>query len=233
MRLMDEQYTKTPFYGARRMMAMLRQKGHQVNIKRVRRLFHLMGIEAVYPKRNISKPHPDHLIYPYLLKGLDVLHPNHVWSTDITYVRLIHGFVYLMAVIDWFSRYVLDWAVSINLEADFCIETMKRILERGNRCDIFNSDQGSQFTTPRFTEPLLGAGIQISMDGRGRVFDNIFVERLWRTVKYEDIYLKDYSTVDEVKRGLDSYFRFYNHERFHQSLDYRTPYDVYMNGGRT
>ncbi len=181
MRLPDEQYTRTPFYGVLRMVAYLRSLGHKVNPKRVRRLLRTMGLEAVYQKPDTSKPNPEHTIYPYLLRGLVIDRCDQVWSTDITYVRLASGFVYLMAVMDWYSRYVLGWALSTTLDADFCIEAVSNILER-RQCDIFNTDQGAQFTTPRFTRPLLAKGIKVSMDGRGRASDNIFVERLWRTV---------------------------------------------------
>jgi putative transposase len=227
MRLLDEQYTRTPYYGVLRMAAWLRSLGHAVNPKRVRRLLRTMGLEAVYPKPGTSQPNPAHEVHPYLLRGLAIDHCDHVWSTDITYVRLASGFVYLMAVIDWYSRYVLGWALSTTLDADFCIEAVGNLLER-RRCEIFNTDQGSQFTTTRFTRPLLDKGIQVSMDGRGRALDNIFVERLWRTVKYEYVYLQEIPTVREAWLGLRDFFHFYNHERFHQSLDYRIPAQVYF-----
>ncbi len=230
MRLLDEQYTRTPYYGVLRMVAYLRSLGHKVNPKRVRRLLRTMGLEAVYQKPNTSRPNPEHTIYPYLLRGLAIDRCDQVWSTDITYVRLASGFVYLMAVIDWYSRYVLGWALSTTLDADFCIEAVGKILER-RQCDLFNTDQGPQFTTPRFTRPLLDRGIKISMDGRGRALDNIFVERLWRTVKYEYVYLQEIQSVREVWLGLRDYFNFYNNERFHQSLDYRTPAQVYFGEG--
>jgi len=227
MRLLDEQYTRTPCYGVLKMMAYLRTQGYQVNAKRVRRLLRIMGLEAVYQKPNTSQPNPEHKVYPYLLRGLVIDRCDHVWSTDITYIRLASGFVYLMAVIDWYSRYVLDWALSTSLEADFCIETVGNLVER-KQCEIFNTDQGAQFTTSRFIQPLLNKGIKVSMDGRGRALDNIFVERLWRTVKYEHVYLQDRQTVQDTWLGLRDFFNFYNHERFHQSLDYRTPADVYL-----
>lgn len=227
MRLLDEQYTRTPYYGVRRMAAYLRHLGYSVNPKRVRRLLRLMGLEAVYPKPNTSQPNPEYRVYPYLLRGLTIDRCDQVWSTDITYIRLAGGFVYLMAVIDWYSRYVLGWALSTTLEADFCIEAVETLLKE-RRCEIFNTDQGAQFTTRRFTQPLLDNGIQISMDGRGRALDNIFVERLWRTVKYEYVYLQEIRTVQEARLGLQDFFHFYNHERFHQSLDYRTPSGVYL-----
>jgi putative transposase len=227
MRLLDEQYTRTPCYGVLKMEAYLRSLGYEVNIKRVRRLLRTMGLEAIYQKPNTSKPNPEHKVYPYLLRGLVIDHCDQVWSTDITYVRLASGFVYLVAVIDWYSRYVLGWALSTTLDADFCIETVGNLLEH-RKCEIFNTDQGSQFTTPRFTLPLLDKGIKVSMDGRGRALDNIFVERLWRTVKYEYVYLQDIQTVQEAWLGLRDYFLFYNNERFHQSLDYRTPAQIYL-----
>lgn len=209
------------------MMAYLRTQGYQVNAKRVRRLLRIMGLEAVYQKPNTSQPNPEHKVYPYLLRGLVIDRCDQVWSTDITYIRLASGFVYLMAVIDWYSRYVLDWALSTSLDADFCIETVGNLVER-KQCEIFNTDQGAQFTTSRFIQPLLNKGIKVSMDGRGRALDNIFVERLWRTVKYEHVYLQDRQTVQDTWLGLRDFFNFYNHERFHQSLDYRTPADVYL-----
>lgn len=227
MNLLDEQYTKTPFYGVEKMAIYLGEVGHPVNVKRVRRLLRKMGLEAIYQKPNLSKPNSEHKIYPYLLRNVPITRCNQVWSTDITYVRLRQGFVYLMAIIDWHSRYVLNWRISTTLEAEFCIETLEETLEQG-RCEIFNTDQGCQFTTKRFTEPLLAKGIKVSMDGKGRALDNIFVERLWRSVKYEDIYLKDYGDVQSVKLGIDEYFKFYNHQRYHQSLDYKRPAEVYF-----
>ena len=227
MNLLDEQYTKTPFYGVEKMTIFLNEIGHHVNVKRVRRLLRKMGLEAIYPKRNLSKANLEHKIYPYLLRNMAIIRCNQVWSTDITYIRLRQVFVYLMAIIDWYSRYVINWKISTTLEADFCIEGLKESLENCY-CEIFNTDQGSQFTSNRFTEPLLAADIKISMDGRGRALDNIFVERLWRTVKYEDVYLKDYASVQDVKLGLEKYFMFYNEERYHQSLSYKTPAEIYL-----
>jgi len=226
MCLLDEQYTKTPFYGVRRMTAALRQLGFTVNPKKVRRLLRIMGLEAVYPKPNLSRPNREHRIFPYLLKGLDISIKDQVWSTDITYVRLEKGFIYLMAIIDWFSRYVIEWQISTTLEADFCIEALQRALRVG-KPQYFNTDQGSQFTCLRFTKPLLENGILVSMDGRGRALDNVFVERLWRSVKYEAIYLSDYQTVKEAENGIGEYFDFYNNRRLHQALDYKTPADIY------
>jgi len=226
MRLLDEQYTRTPFYGIRRMTAWLRTPGYIVNHKRVQRLLRLMGLEAIYQKPRLSRPAPGHHIYPYLLRGVKMARVNQVWSADITYIRLRHGFIYLVAIIDWFSRYVLAWEVSVTLESDFCRSALERALRRG-RPEIFNSDQGVQFTSTAFTERLLTEGIPISMDGRGRALDNIFVERLWRTVKYEEVYLKDYQRVPEAISGLGTYFNFYNGERLHQALNYQTPEAVY------
>ena len=230
MRLLDEQYTETPFYGVKRMTAYLRGKGYRINPKRVRRLLRLLGLEAIYPQPNTSQANPEHVIYPYLLRHVVITHCDHVWSTDITYIRLAKGFVYLMAVIDWHSRYVLTWSLSTTLEADFCIEAVESLLLQGRRCEIFNTDQGAQFTTPKFTKPLLDGDIKVSMDGRGRALDNIFVERLWRSVKYECVYLQDFQTVQNARIGLKAYFEFYNHKRLHQSLDYKTPAQVYFAG---
>lgn len=229
MQLLDEQYTRTPFYGVLRMTAWLRSQGHLVNPKRVRRLLRKMGLEAIYQRPDTSKPSPDHQVFPYLLRGLEIKRCNQVWSTDITYIRLAHGFVYLMAVIDWYSRYVLNWALSTTLEADFCIEAVSELLDH-RTCEIFNTDQGAQFTTTRFTRPLLNRQIKVSMDGRGRALDNIFVERLWRSVKYEYVYLQELQSVQQAREGLAEYFRFYNQERLHQSLNYKTPEQVYFAG---
>jgi len=226
MRLLDEQYTRTPYYGVLRMTAWLNREGYEVNPKRIRRLLRKMGLETIYQKPNTSKNNSEHKIYPYLLRGLDINKVNQVWSTDITYIRLNAGFVYLMAVIDWYSRYVLGWSLSTTLDADFCIDEVGRILNT-QQCEIFNTDQGAQFTTPRFTEPLIAQDIKISMDGRGRALDNIFIERLWRTVKYEHVYLQDIASVADARSGFETYFQFYNHERLHQSLDYKTPAEVY------
>jgi putative transposase len=227
MRLLDEQYTRAPFYGSRRMREWLATQGHAVNRKRVSRLMALMGIEAVYPKPKLSQPGEGHRIYPYLLRGTRVARVNQVWSTDITYIRMAQGFLYLVAVMDWFSRFVLSWSLSLTMEVDFCVEALKRALRRA-KPDIFNSDQGSQFTSEKFSTELEARDIAISMDGRGRCMDNIFVERLWRSLKYEEVYLKDYASGTEARAGIQRYFRFYNHERLHQSLDYRTPAAIYM-----
>jgi putative transposase len=230
MRLLDEQYLKTPFYGYPKMTEYLRKQGYWVNPKRTTRLMNLMGLQAVGPKRQMTRNEPDHKVYPYLLRNVPITRTNQVWSADITYVPMSHGFMYLVAILDWFSRYVLSWKLSNTLDNIFCLKALEIALELG-KPDVFNTDQGVQFTSRSFTENLESAGVKISMDGRGRVFDNIFIERLWRTVKYEDIYLKNYITVMELNRGLEQYFRFCirynNNERFHQSLDYRTPNQVY------
>jgi len=228
MEMIDKQYLRTPFYGSRKMVVYLKREGYFINRKRVQRLMRLMNIQAVYPKHNLSKNRQEHKIYPYLLKGVNIDRPNLVWSTDITYIPVSQGFLYLVAIIDWYSRYVLSWRLSNTLDVSFCIDALEEALEKGSP-EVFNSDQGSQFTSNGFTEMLLSKEIKISMDGRGRVFDNIFIERLWRTVKYEDIYLKGYETGKDVKEGLSAYFPFYNNERFHQALEYRTPEKVHYN----
>jgi putative transposase len=230
MRLIDEQYTRAPFYGSRKMTRWLRTEGYLVNRKRISRLMEVMGIEAVYPKPKLSQPGEGHKIYPYLLRGITVGRVNQVWSTDITYIRMAQGFVYLVAVMDWFSRYVLSWSLSLTMEIDFCMEALRSALRRG-RPEIFNSDQGSQFTSEKFTAELAAKEIAISMDGRGRCMDNIFIERLWRSLKYEEVYLKDYESVMEARTGIERYFRFYNQERIHQSLEYQTPAAIYLARG--
>jgi putative transposase len=227
MRLIDEQYLRTPFYGWPRMTAYLCREGHAVNHKRVQRLMHKMGLQAIYPKPKTSSSGKGHTIYPYLLRGLEISRPNFVWSADITYVPMHQGFMYLVAILDWYSRYVLTWQLSNTLEGYFCLDALQQALQKG-RPEIFNTDQGAQFTADAFTTCLANAGIQISMDGRGRALDNIFIERLWRSVKYEDIYLKDYAAVPALEAGLADYFRFYNEERPHQSLDYRTPAEIHF-----
>jgi putative transposase len=231
MRLIDEQYTACPFYGSRRMTEWLTQRGEEVNRKRVRRLMRTMGLEAIYPKPRTTIAGKGHKVYPYLLRGVVIGRPDQVWSTDITYVPMATGFMYLAAVIDWFSRYVIAWRLSNTLDGSFCVEMLEEALE-GGRPEVFNTDQGAQFTAEAFTSRLEGAGVAVSMDGRGRALDNVFVERLWRTVKYEDIYIKGYESVAELRRGLARYFAFYNGERLHQSLGYSTPAAVYR-GGRT
>lgn len=236
MRLLDEQYTRTPYYGSPKMTLWLRKEGYPVNRKRVERLMNLMGLQAIYPKPNTSRPHPEHKIYPYLLRGVKIERADQVWSADITYIRMRAGFLYLVAVIDWFSRYVLSWRLSNTLDSSFCVEALEAAL-RVKQPEIFNTDQGSQFTSGEFIGLLEDRQIAISMDGRGRCLDNIFVERLWRTVKYEEVYLHDYQTPAEAYLGLKKYFEFYNTERFHQALGGRKPYEVYnfesKNAGRS
>ncbi len=227
MNLIDGQVTPPPFYGSRKRVVFLGTKGYVVNRKRVQRLMHEMGIQAIYPGPNTSQRQMEHVIYPYLLRGLMIERPNHVWSADMTYVRLLNGFAYLVAILDWFSRYVLAWRLSNSLETVFCTEALEEALQIGDP-DLFNTDQGCQFTSADFTGQLQRRDIRISMDGRGRALDNIFVERLWRSVKYEDIYLKGYQTVTEAQEGLKHDFQFYNNERFHQSRRVRTPREVYM-----
>lgn len=228
MNLLDEQYTKTPFYGVRKMTAWLSEvKKENVNVKRIRRLMRLMDLETIYQKPRLSLAAAGHQVYPYLLRGVPITQKDQVWSTDITYIRLLGGFVYLVAIIDWYSRYVISWEVSTTMETDFCVSTLERALALG-RPQIFNTDQGAQFTSHAFTGILKEHGIAISMDGRGRALDNIFVERLWRSVKYEEVYLHDYADVPQAIKGLGRYFKFYNHERIHQSLDYKTPAAVYQ-----
>jgi len=223
----DRQYTETPFYGVERMTAQLERDGLVIGHNRVRRLMRLMGLMAIYPKPNGSKSHPEHGIYPYLLRDVTIERANQVWSADITYIRLVAGFLYLVAILDWFSRYVLSWALSNTLDSLFCTEALERAL-RIARPQVFNTDQGSQFTSRDFTSILERAGVSISMDGRGRVFDNIFSERLWRTVKYEEVYLNEYRDGRQATEGLGRYFDFYNNRRPHQSLGYRTPAEVYF-----
>ena len=228
MRLIDEVYTQCPFYGSRRITAQLnREHDENRNRKRIVRLMRLMGIRGIAPGPDTSRPHPEHKIYPYLLHGVEVGKVNQVWSTDITYIPMHKGFMYLVAVIDWFSRYVLSRGLSNTLDTAFCLDALERALTVDTP-DIFNTDQGVQFTSQAFTGALLDKGIKISMDGRGRALDNIFVERLWRTVKYENIYLNDYRTVPELRCGLKDYFAFYNQKRLHQGLNYQTPAEVYF-----
>ena len=226
MRWIDAQYLQTPYYGSRRMTAALAAEGFGVNRKRVQRLMRVMGLEGLQPKRTTTTPAPGHRIFPYLLRNVAISHPDQVWSADITYIPMRGGFVYLTAVIDWFSRYVLSWQLSNRLEGRFCLEALDAALAHAQP-KIFNTDQGTQFTCEAFTNRLLDRAVAVSMDGRGRALDNVFIERLWRSVKYEDIYLKDYASVDEVYDGLSAYFEKYNHERHHQALDYLTPAKVY------
>jgi putative transposase len=229
MRLIDEQYLKTPFYGSRRMTVFLERRGEAVNRKRIRRLMAIMGLEALHPKPRTTTAAPDARAYPYLLRDRVLTHINEVWSSDITYIPMKHGFMYLTAVIDWYSRYVLSWRLSNTLEGRFCLEALDEALTLG-RPEIFNTDQGSQFTSREYTGRLEEAGVAVSRDGRGRALDNVFVERLWRSVKYEDIYIKDYGQVNELESGLTAYFRFYDEDRPHQSLGYRTPGEVHRAG---
>ena len=227
MGLIDREYTEHPFYGRRKMTLYLCGQGYDVNPKRVRRLMKKMGVEAIYPKPRTTVVDREHRVYPYLLRGVEITRPNQVWSTDITYIPMKNGFMYLTAVIDWYSRYVLSWQLSNTLDTHFCIDALQQALQAGQP-DIFNTDQGSQFTSLAFTSVLEAAEIRISMDGKGRALDNIFVERLWRSVKYEDIYLNHYATVPALYTGLHTYFHFYNQERPHQSLENRTPAAVYQ-----
>ena len=226
MRLIDEEYTRHPFYGARRLSDWLGDQGEPAGRERVGRLMRILGLEAIYPKKRLSLENKKHKKYPYLLRGLRIDRPDHVWCSDITYIRLRGGFVYLTAVMDWHSRFVLSWDLSITMDCEFCVSTLDNALERG-RPEIFNTDQGSQYTSGDFIGRLKQDDIRISMDGRGRCFDNIMIERLWRSVKYEEVYLKDYNSVRDCRESLRAYFQFYNHERRHQSLERRTPWDVY------
>lgn len=225
---LDEEYTRHPFYGTRRMTQYLCGCGYAVNRKRVQRLMRKLGLAGMAPGPNTSKAHPQHKLYPYLLRGVAVIRPNQVWSTDITYIRLLHGFVYLVAIIDWYSRKILSWRLSNTMDAGFCVDCLEEAIKNYGTPEIFNTDQGSQFTSDSFTGVLIKNGITISMDGRGRALDNIFVERLWRTVKYEDVYLKKYENMPDLLLGLTHYFLFYNEERLHQSLGYTTPDVVYQ-----
>ena len=235
MHAIDEIYTRLPFYGSRRISKELRRaKGIVVNRKRVQRLMRKMGLEAIYPRPNVSRANKAHKKYPYLLRGVEITRPNLVWASDITYIRIERGFMYLTVVMDWYSRSVLSWRLSNTLDSSFCVEALEEALGRYGRPEIFNTDQGSQYTSESFTKVLLDEGIQISMNGKGRALDNVFVERLWRSVKYEEVYLRSYSMVQEVRSGLKEYFRFYNQERMHQSLDYQVPMAVYFDnqGGK-
>jgi putative transposase len=227
MRRIDEQYLRTPFFGSRKMAQWLGREGQAVNRKRVQRLMRQMGLEAIYPKPRTTQRHAEHKIFPYLLRHVAIVRPNQAWSTDITYVPMRMGFLYLAAIMDWYSRKVLAWRLSNTLDGSFCLEALEEALALHERPEIFNTDQGVQFTSVAFTGRLQAAGIAISMDGRGRALDNVFVERLWRTVKYEEVYLKDYATAWEAERNLRAYFGFYNDERPHQSLENHTPAEVY------
>ncbi len=232
MALIDRQYTARPFYGSRRMTAWLKTQGHEVNRKRVRRLLGILGLEAIHPRPRRRGDGQPHRVFPYLLRGVAVDRPNQVWSADITYLPLTGGFMDLAATIDWYSRYVVAWRLSNTLDGQFCWDMLDEALSRRTP-EVFNTDQGVQFTAQAWTDRLEGAGVAVSMDGRGRAADNVFVERLWRTVKYEDVYLKGYESVPDLERGLAAYFAFYNGERLHQSLSYRTPAEVYSGGRKT
>jgi putative transposase len=228
MHLIDEIFTRRPFYGKRRMCVELNRRGMDIGIKKTRSLMNMMGLEAVYPKPNTSRSHPEHRKFPYLLRGLSITKPNMVWASDITYIRMLNGWTYLTAIMDWFSRFIVAWELSIALEAEFCTSALRNGLEQYPKPDIFNSDQGVQFTSREFVTTLQGNDIRISMDGRGRCFDNIFTERLWRSIKYEEVYLNEYASVQDAVAGLGKYIDFYNYERPHQSLSYQTPAEVYF-----
>jgi len=227
MRRIDEIFTKWPFYGSRRLVEELRGEGYIVNRERVTRLMRLMGIEAIYQKPNTSRKHPRHKIYPYLLKNLTIDRSNQVWCADITYIPMAHGWVYLVAVMDWFSRRVFAWRLSITMETDFCVEALQEAMDRYGKPEIFNTDQGVQFTAAAFIETLQAQGVRISMDGKGRFLDNIFIERLWRSLKYEEVFTHAYASVAEARIGIGSWINFYNDERKHQSLGYRTPKQIF------
>jgi putative transposase len=228
MKKIDQIYTDCPFYGVRKITAELRKTGNRYNHKRIWRLMQIMGIQGLSPKKNLSKPSKDHLIYPYLLRGVKITSKNQVWSSDITYLPLYKGFAYLVAIIDWFSRYVISWEISNSLDIYFCLEALDKAFREG-KPKIFNTDQGSQFTSKDYTQRVIKNEVKMSMDSKGRALDNIFIERLWRSLKYEDIYLKDYRSFIELREGLENYFAFYNYRRLHQSLDYKTPAEIYFN----
>lgn len=230
MRLIDEVHLKHPYYGSRRIRDWLEDHGERVNRKKVQRLMQQMGLLALYPRRRTSQPAPGHTIYPYLLRDLDITRPNQVWATDITYIPMAHGFLYLVAVMDWHSRKVLSWRLSNSMDPEFCVEALEEALRRYGPPEIFNTDQGAQFTSKTFTDVLKAAGVRISMDGKGRWMDNVFIERLWRSVKYEEVYLKAYETVQAALEGIGNYLVFYNSERRHQGLNRRTPDQVYGSG---
>jgi putative transposase len=227
MRRIDELHLEYPFYGSRRMAVVLRDDRRAVNRKRAQRLMRVMGLEAIYQKPNTSRSHPDHKVYPYLLRGLIIDRPNQVWCADITYIPMAKGFVYLVAVMDWFSRRALAWRLSITMETDFCVDALREAMDRHGRPEIFNTDQGVQFTSAAFLDELSNQGVRISMDGKGRFLDNIFIERLWRSLKYEEVYIKAYGSVAEARQGIGGWLRFYNEKRPHQALDYRTPRAVH------
>ena len=228
MSKIDRIYTDCPFYGVRKITAELKRQGYVYNHKRIWRLMQIMGIQALRPRKNLSKANKDHLIYPYLLRGVSVDSNNLVWSSDITYLPMYKGYAYLVAVIDWFSRYILSWELSNSLDVFFCLEALSKALKQG-KPKIFNTDQGSQFTSLAFTETIIGNQIQMSMDSKGRALDNIFIERFWRSLKYEDVYIKDYQSIADLRAGLNSYFDFYNYRRVHQALNYKTPAEIYFN----
>jgi putative transposase len=227
MRRIDELHLKYPFYGSRKLADALRREGRDVNRKRVQRLMRVMGLEAMAPKPKTSEPHPEHVVYPYLLRGLTISRVNQVWATDITYIPMKAGFVYLVAIMDWYSRRVLSWRLSNTLDSSFCVEALEEALARFGKPEIFNTDQGAQFTAEAFTTPLRDRGIAISMDGKGRCLDNVFVERLWRSVKYEEVYLHVYDGMAQARAGIGRYLGFYNDERSHQALGYQTPAAFY------
>jgi len=231
MRLIDEQFLETPFYGSRQMKRWLRRQGYRVSRKRVRRLMRLLGLQAIFQRPRTSEPHPEHRIYPYLLRDLQITRPNHVWCADVTYIPLQRGFLYLVAVMDWASRKVLSWRLSNTLDASFCVQALEEALERYGAPEIFNTDQGSQFTSVEFTDALKEAGIRISMDGKGRWMDNVFIERLWRSLKYEQVYLSEYATGSEARVGIGWWMDFYNERRPHSSLQDRTPEEAYTDDG--
>jgi putative transposase len=232
MRRLDELHMKWPFYGSRKLTLELRAEGHEINRKRVQRLMRQMGIESVAPKPDTSRPAPEHSVYPYLLKKLVITGPDHVWATDITYIPMARGFGYLVAIMDWYSRRVLSWRLSNTLDSSFCVEALQEALERFGAPKIFNSDQGAQFTAEAFTSVLLKRGVRISMDGKGRCLDNVFVERLWRSLKYEQVYLHVYDDLSEARASIGTYFDFYNHQRRHQALGYSTPDEFYRAPGQ-
>ncbi len=229
MRLIDEQFLETPYYGARQMARHLRRQGYLVNRKRAKRLMQKMGLMAIYQKPNTSKPHPEHKVYPYLLRGVDIQESNQVWCADVTYIPMRKGFLYFVAIMDWYSRKVLSWRLSNTLDADFCVEALKEALSEHGKPTIFNSDQGSQFTSLEFTQALMDAGVKISMDGKGRWMDNVMIKRLWRSLKYECVYLNAFETGSETRKGIEKWIKRYNEERPHSSLDDRTPYEAYYN----
>ena len=228
MRLIDRIYLENPCYGSRKIARALKLLGHRVNRKRAQRLMRLMDIQAIYPKPNLSRPHPDHPVYPYLLRGVTVDRCDQAWGADITYIPLRHGWAYLVAIIDWHSRYLISWELSANLESDFCQTALQRALATATP-EIFNTDQGRQFTANDFTDLFDGTPIQISMDGRGRAADNIIIERFWRTLKYEEVYLREYQSLDDARQHLEAYIKYYNRNRLHQTLGYLTPDQIYHN----